>query len=144
MKINCARAEPFIATRNHHLSELAEDYVEIIFDLIALKAEAKIGDIALHFGVSHVAVIRAIARLKKKGYLHSTQNHQPVTLTEEGMQLAIFCKERHLFLMKYLIALGVPADVAAIDVEGMEHHVSPTTMQAFQCHLEKLCSSDSC
>lgn len=134
MKKKCPRAEPFIATRNHHLSELAEDYVEIISELIAEKGEAKICDLAEHFGVSHVTVIRAVERLKKKGYLN-TDRHHPLTLTDEGAKLAAFSKARHLFLLKYLAFLGVPDHVAVIDVEGMEHHISQTTMEAFQRHI---------
>lgn len=134
-KISSERAKSFIATRSHHLFELAEDYVEIIFDLIEQKNEAKICDIAAYMGVSHVTVIRALERLKKKGYVSTTQ---PVSLSPEGEKLAILCKERHRFLLKYLIALGVPEDIATIDVEGMEHHVSQTTMDAFKYHLEHL------
>lgn len=137
MKNKSPRSEPFIATRKHHLYESAEDYVEIISDLIVLKGEARICDIAEHLGVSHVTVIRGIERLKKKGYLNSSR-HQPVSLTEKGSALAAFCKERHLFLFDYLIALGVPENIAAIDVEGMEHHVSQTTLQAFQNHLKQI------
>lgn len=137
MKKSSVRAKPFIETRNHHLSELAEDYVEIISDLILLKGEARVSDISEYLGVSHVTVVRTIERLKKKGYLHSA-HHQPVTLTDEGRKLAMFSKERHLFLLKYLTSLGVPEEVAAIDVEGMEHHISQITMDAFRHHLKKL------
>lgn len=142
MKKPSTRAKPFIETRNHHVSELAEDYVEIISDLILLKGEARVSDISEYLGVSHVTVVRTVERLKKKGYLHSN-HHQPVTLTEEGKKLAIFSKERHLFLLKYLTSLGVPENIASIDVEGMEHHVSQTTMDAFRHHLEKLSPSIS-
>ena len=134
MKKNCRRSEPFIETRNHHESELAEDYVEIISDLISLKGEARVSDLSEYLGVSHVTVIRTIERLKKKGYLHSTPN-QPIALTDEGTKLAKFSKERHVFLLKYLTALGIPENIAAIDVEGMEHHVSETTMDAFRRHF---------
>jgi DtxR family transcriptional regulator, manganese transport regulator len=137
MKKNSLQAEPFIATRTHHVSELAEDYVELISDLILNKGEAKICDIAQHLGVSHVTVIRTIDRLKKKGLIDPDPN-QPVKLTSKGLELAIFCKERHQFLLNYLITLGVPENVAKIDVEGMEHHISQTTMQAFQRHLKKI------
>ncbi|CCB86761.1 MULTISPECIES: iron dependent repressor, metal binding and dimerization domain protein [Parachlamydia] len=137
MKKKIHRAVPFIATRNHHLLEVAEDYVEIVQDLITAKGEARVCDIAEYLGVSHVTVIRAVERLKKKGYLTS-QQHQPVTLTAEGEKLAAFCKKRHKFLLVYLMALGVPEDIAAIDVEGMEHHISQVTMEAFQKHLEFL------
>ena len=134
MKKKCVRAEPFIATRNHHLSETAEDYVEIVSDLISMKGEARTCDIAEQLGVSHVTVVRTIERLKKKGYLRSEQ-YQPITLTGEGKKLAAFSKERHRLLLEYLIALGIPEPIAAIDVEGMEHHISPTTIAALQKHL---------
>lgn len=137
MKKKCTRAEPFIATRNHHLSETAEDYVEIVSDLTSLKGEARTCDIAKHLGVSHVTAIRTIERLKKKGYLTSEQ-YQPIMLTEEGHKLASFSKERHQFLLEYLKILGVPEDIAAIDVEGMEHHISQATLDAFKRHFDIL------
>jgi len=137
MKKSIFRAEPFIATRIHHLSELAEDYVELISDLILNKGEAKIKDIADHMGVSHVTVIRTIQRLKKKGYV-SSEKHQSLTLTDEGIKLATYSKKRHEFLLKYFITLGVPENIAKIDAEGMEHHISPTTIMVLQKHLASL------
>lgn len=141
MRKKSHRAEPFIATREHHLSETAEDYVEIIYDLISDKGDARTCDIAKQLGVTHVTVIHALERLKKKGFIHS-QSHQPITLTEEGEKLAKFSKKRHLLLLEYLITLGVPENIAAIDAEGMEHHISPSTMKAFQIHLEMLIKND--
>lgn len=135
MKKNVNQAEPFIATRQHHDAELAEDYVEVISDLVEEKNEAKICDISKHFGVSHVTVIRAIDRLKKKGLL---QEGASIALTKEGVSLAKRCKQRHQFLLHYLQALGVPKEAAAIDVEGMEHHISKVTMKAFSKHLKIL------
>lgn len=137
MKQKNSRSKPFIETRNHHLLELAEDYLEVILDLISLKGEARVTDIANDLGVSHVTVIRTLKRLNKKGYIDIT-SHQPVQLTEKGETIAKFSKERHLFLLHYLKALGVPEDIAAIDVEGMEHHISSVTMNAFQKHLKTL------
>lgn len=131
------RAESFIATRNHHQTETAEDYVEIISDLITQKGRARTCDIAKHLGVSHVTVIRTIERLKKRGYVYYEQ-YQPIHLTEEGLKLATISKEKHRFLLEYLLALGVPESIAAIDVEGMEHHISPETIEAFQKHLALL------
>lgn len=137
MKKNVLRAAPFIATRKQHLSEVAEDYVEILFDLNALKGEVKVCDVAKQLGVSHVTVIRTIERLKKKGYV-SAEKNQSIKLTEVGVQLASFCKERHQFLLQYLITLGVPEPIATIDVEGMEHHVSEATIESFKRHLQLL------
>ncbi len=137
MKKKYSRAEPFIATRNHHILETLEDYVEIVADLISEKGEARTCDIANHLGISHVTAVRVIDRLKKKGYLLSEQ-HRPITLTEEGRKLARFCKERHSFLLEYLETLGVSKLQASIDVEGIEHHVSPETLSAFKQHHSML------
>lgn len=140
MKKKSMRSEPFIATRNHHSAETAEDYVEIVFDLIEQKGEARTCDIAKLMGVSHVTVIRTIERLKKKGYF---QLEQSIALTNAGAALAAFSKERHRFLLEYLMSLGVPDDIAAIDVEGMEHHISQETIAAFQRHLHRLKKDDA-
>ncbi len=128
---------PFIETRAQHLEELAEDYVETIYDLVEEKNEARTCDIAKKIGVSHVTVIRTLDRLKKRGLVCSGEQKE-LLLTPEGNALAKACKKRHLFLLHYLTALGVPEEVAKIDVEGMEHHISPATMAAFKKQLKSL------
>lgn len=129
------RSQPFIQTRKQHGDEIAEDYVELIADLISSKGSAKVADIAKLLGVSHVTVLRTLERLRKKGLL---EDRDGILLTEAGAKLAEFSHTRHLFLLKYLITLGVPEEIAAIDVEGMEHHISQVTMEAFQKHLMQL------
>ena len=129
------RAESFIATRRHHLLEIAEDYVELVADLIQSEGEARICDLADRLGVSHVTVVRTVQRLQQKGYFHA-QPHKPITLTEKGKQLADFSKSRHDFLFGYLISIGVPEEIAAIDAEGMEHHISVETLEAFRNQLK--------
>lgn len=130
-----ARAIAFIETRKQHLSEIAEDYAEIVFDLIKLNGEARTCDIAKQLGVSHVTVIRTIKRLENKG-LFLTENHQPIKLTQKGLELAFFSKNKHEFLLQYLLRLGVSEETARIDVEGMEHHISNETLQAMQNHFK--------
>lgn len=130
------RPGSFIQTRRHHLLETAEDYVELVADLIQSEGEARTCDLAVRLGVSHVTVVRTIQRLHQKGYLHAIP-HKPITLTEKGKQLAAFSKSRHDFLFEYLISIGVPEEIAAIDAEGMEHHVSRETLEAFRNQLHK-------
>ena len=45
-------SKSYIHTRKAHESELAEDYVELIEDLINKEGEARIVDIANHLGIS--------------------------------------------------------------------------------------------
>ena len=131
------REKAFIETRKQHEKESAEDYTELVYDLIEEKGEARICDIARNLGVSHVTAIRTIKRLETQELLN-TSPQKPVTLTPKGKRLAKKCKTRHQILFEYLLALGVSEEVAAIDVEGMEHHIHPETLKAFQKHLVDL------
>jgi DtxR family manganese transport transcriptional regulator len=40
-------------------------------------------------------------------------------------------RARHRLIVELLIAVGVPADAAEADAEGMEHHASKATLDAF-------------
>ncbi len=131
MKTHTERAVSFVLTREHHLQEIAEDYVELIADLIRNKGEARTCDLASHLGVSHVTVIRTIRRLQQKGYVH-TEPHKPIHLTSVGEKMAALSKARHGILLTFLISIGVPEEVAKIDAEGMEHHVSERTLEALR------------
>jgi DtxR family manganese transport transcriptional regulator len=118
-------------TRHEHAMETAEDYVEAIADLGALHGEARAVDLARRLGVSHVTVIRTVARLQREGYL-STKPYRAIFLTDKGSQLAEESRRRHETVEAFLRALGVPEGTAQTDAEGIEHHVSPETLAAFK------------
>ena len=73
--IHMQPSDPFITTRERHLQEIAEDYVELIADLILQKGCARTCDLATRLGVSHVTVVRTVKRLQQRGYLQ-TQPHK--------------------------------------------------------------------
>ena len=58
-------------TREEHSQEIAQDYVEIIADLIAATGEARVIDLARRLGVTHVTVARTIQRLQREGLVTS-------------------------------------------------------------------------
>jgi DtxR family manganese transport transcriptional regulator len=123
-------------TRREHASETAEDYVEAIAELTASRGEARAVDLARRLGVSHVTVIRTVARLQRDGYV-STEPYRSIFLTAKGARLAEDSARRHAIVVKFLVSLGVPERVAQSDAEGIEHHVSPETMTAFKRHLNQ-------
>ena len=137
MRKKAIRAKPFIATREHHLKEAAEDYTELIADLIESVGEARVCEVARHLGVSHVTALRTVQRLQKEGYV-TTANQRPIKLTAKGKKLASFSKKRHEILLNFLLSIGVPEETAVIDVEGMEHHVSKETLEAMERKLYRL------
>ncbi len=130
------QAEYLSQTRREHANEIAEDYAEAIADLVAETGEARVVDLAQRLGVTHVTVIRTIARLQKGGYV-TAQPYRAIFLTAKGHTLAVTCKRRHETVAAFLRSLGIPERVAEMDAEGIEHHVSPETLAAFERRLKK-------
>ena len=121
-------------TREEHSHEIAQDYVEIIADLIAATGEARVIDLARRLGVTHVTVARTIQRLQREGLVTSLP-YRSIFLTRSGRKLSEESRSRHETVVDFLRSLGVPAVVAQSDAEGIEHHVSRETLKAFVKHL---------
>jgi DtxR family manganese transport transcriptional regulator len=122
-------------TRKDHSQELAQDYVEMIAELIAKTGEARLTDLARGLGVTHVTANRTIKRLQRQG-LVTTQPYRSIFLTTPGRSLAHESRERHEVVVRFLTALGIPQSVAESDAEGIEHHVSRETLAAFVKYLQ--------
>jgi DtxR family manganese transport transcriptional regulator len=118
-------------TRRDHATETAEDYVEAIAEVIERNGICRVKDLAERFGVTHVTVIKIIQRLDREG-LVSTEPYKPVELSAKGRHLAAECKERHDTVYRFLLAIGVDEAAAAVDAEGIEHHVSRATLARFR------------
>jgi len=128
------QARRFGKARSARSTTLLEDYVELIADLLATTGEARTTDIARRLGVSHPTAINAIARLRREA-LATGRPYRGVFLTEKGHALAKRVRIRHRLVVDVLLALGVPAEAAEADAEGIEHHVSETTLKAFAAFL---------
>lgn len=134
VKENTSRAVPFKETRNKRLFEIIEDYTELIIELIETQGQVRVCDIARKMGISHVSVLKTVKRLVRDGYLE--KNRGVISLTQEGEKIALFSRKKHLILSNFLLNIGVPEDIVATDVEGIEHYVSPTTLEAINAHLQ--------
>ncbi|MEQ1821819.1 MAG: manganese-binding transcriptional regulator MntR [Fimbriimonadaceae bacterium] len=121
----------FKRTRDDHRREYAEDYLELIEDLVRSKGEARAVDLATHLGVSHVTVGKTVRRLAREG-LVTAEPYQPIFATTEGKRIAALSRDRHETVVRFLCALGVSSETAEIDAEGIEHHVSAETLTAMQ------------
>lgn len=118
-------------TRADHSVETAEDYVEAIAAFTARDGKCRVKDLTLRFGVSHVTVSRIVARLVKEG-LAATEPRQPIELTSKGRRMARESARRHHIVYRFLLAIGVDERLAALDAEGIEHHVSPQTLKRLE------------
>lgn len=132
-----AQASALRQTRREHSTETAQDYVEAIAELRAATGEARAVDLARRLGVSHVTVIRTVARLQRDGFV-SSRPYRAIFLTDKGARLAEESRQRHELVLEFLRSLGVPQAIAEADAEGIEHHVSAETLAAFRRHLGQM------
>lgn len=128
---------PHLRTRNDHARETAEDYVEAIAEVVSETGVCRANDLARRFAVSHVTVHRIVCRLQEEGFL-TTEPYRPIALTPKGTRMAKDCRQRHELVYEFLTAIGVDPATAAKDTEGIEHHVSPKTLERFKAIIKQL------
>jgi DtxR family manganese transport transcriptional regulator len=129
------QASHFRRARLARETEIVEDYVELVADLIDEQGEARSVDIAKRLGVTGATVNKMIARLKQME-LVTTEPYRSVFLTEEGRQMAEASRARHHIVVQFLQAVGVDEETAWADAEGMEHRCSPETLAAFEAFVK--------
>ena len=123
-------AAKFDRIRRAHQSEVAEDYVEMISDLIEETGEARTVDLAARFGVTSPTVNAIVRRLQREN-LVETRPYRSIFLTDAGKALADSSRGRHKIVRDFLVTIGVPETIAEEDAEGVEHHVSEETLAVF-------------
>ena len=125
------QAAKFERVREAHKTEVAEDYVELIDDLIKANGEARVVEIAGRMGVSHATVNKVVARLQREGLVVS-RPYRSIFLTDEGQVVADEARHRHEIIVRFLKAAGVGDETAEMDAEGLEHHVSGETLKVLE------------
>ena len=117
--------------RQARQTEIMEDYVELIADLIDSTGEARSVDLAERLGVTTPTVARMIGRLKEANWIEA-RPYRAIFLTDEGRRIAEASRRRHQLVVTFLKSIGVSEEVARADAEGIEHHVSSETLLAFE------------
>jgi Mn-dependent DtxR family transcriptional regulator len=116
-----------------------EDYLERLLELINTKGYARVVDLAQSLKISKASVTNMIQRLDAEGLL-KYEKYRGLVLTTAGEALARNITRRHELLTEFFNLLGLDEDVIYHDVEGMEHHISPTTLRAIEAltaHLRR-------
>ena len=126
----------FRQARQARRSALVDDYVELIADLVDDGGEARQVDIAARLGVAQPTVAKMLKRLAEEG-LVVQKPYRGTLLTPAGQALALRSRERHRVVEGFLLALGIEPAIARRDAEGLEHHVSEETLEAFARFLAR-------
>ena len=121
----------FKKVRNAHKTENTEDYLELIAELLNMKGEARIVDIASKIGIAQATANKTIQRLQQQGYI-KREPYRSIFLTLKGQKIASKSKKRHNIVLNFLLNLGLDKKTASADAEGIEHHVSDKTLKKME------------
>jgi Mn-dependent DtxR family transcriptional regulator len=125
-------------------SQSAEDYLERIHELIEQKGYARVVDIASSLKVKQASVTSMVQKLAEAGYLQY-EKYRGLVMTGKGREVARKIQNRHSTLSRFFSLFGLDAETQRQDIEGIEHHLSPATVevladlaQFFEKHPETL------
>jgi DtxR family transcriptional regulator, manganese transport regulator len=111
-------------------SESSEDHLERIQELVEKKGYARVADLAASLHLSTSAVSNMVRRLARRGFVNY-ERYRGFTLTPTGRQVAQHVKARHKTLTEFLELLGLDSDTVGREVEDVEHHLRPETLEIF-------------
>jgi Mn-dependent DtxR family transcriptional regulator len=85
-----------------------------------------------------------VQKLAEAGYLEY-EKYRGLVLTDKGREVARKIQNRHATLSRFFSLFGLDAETQRQDIEGIEHHLSPATVevladlaQFFEKHPETL------
>lgn len=114
-----------------------EDYLCLLLELSAEKAEIRSIDIACAFGYSRASVSRMVKVLGEEGYLFKDGTGK-ISFTERGRDTAESIRSRRELLVRYFSeVLGVDSVTAEKDACKIEHLISSETELKLSEHYNK-------
>lgn len=117
------------------LQESGENYLEAMLILKQKNGYVRSVDVARYLSFSKPSVSRAVSILKKAGHISMSQDGN-LELTESGEKIAERIYERHQFLTRFFIAIGVSEQTATADACRMEHVLSEETFRRFTDYVK--------
>lgn len=118
-----------------HTNESAENYLETILILSKIRPVVRSVDVAEELGFKKPSVSVAMKNLREKNHITVTKEGF-IYLTSSGREIAEMIYERHQFLTKWLISLGVDEKIAAQDACRIEHDISKESFDAIKKHIK--------
>lgn len=110
--------------------ETIQNYLEAIYITSLEKQKVKAIDIVNYLSFSRPTVSIALKQLEDNEYI--TIKNNIITLTPKGKGVAIDMYERHEYIAKILIKLGVNPKQAYIDSCLVEHDLSEESFNAIK------------
>jgi Mn-dependent DtxR family transcriptional regulator len=117
------------------IQESGENYLEAILQLGEKNGSVRSIDIANYFDYSKPSISRAMAVLKKAGYIIMDDGGL-ISLTDAGRAIADKIYERHQVLEEFLMILGISKEAALQDACRIEHVICEETFDRIKAHVK--------
>jgi DtxR family Mn-dependent transcriptional regulator len=132
------KKEPAHPSRPRGLSASQEDYLEVIYHLVAENHVARGKDIARRLGVSSASVTGALQSLAER-HLVNYAPYEAITLTPQGKKFAENIVRRHQVLSAFFVnVLRIEKEEAEESACKLEHVISETVLERFSQFAEFL------
>lgn len=105
-----------------------EDYLETIYKLEKELGYVRISDIARVLELSKPSVTQMMQKLDADGCVEY-KPYCPPKLTAKGKKIGEKIAERHKVLAEFFTILGIPENIQEKDIHGIEHCISPVTLE---------------
>lgn len=117
-------------------NETIQNYLEAIYMISLQKENVRAIDVVNYFNFSRPTVSVALKQLENENYI-SIENNL-IVLTNKGIDVAKLMYERHEYIAKILMHIGVSKDQAYKDSCLVEHDLSEESFKAIKKATEKL------
>lgn len=111
-------------------NETRENYLEAIHIISLKKQGVKAIDVANYLGFARATVSIALKELEKEDYIKFEKYN--IFLTPKGLKIANTMYERHEYIAKLLMHLGVDEKTAYEDSCKIEHDLSSKSFEAIK------------
>ena len=118
------------------IQESAENYLETILILHRRNGMVRSIDIVNELNYAKPSISVAMKHFKENGLITVDESGY-ISLTKAGLDIAEKMYERHTFLTKILVQLGVDEEVAKVDACKIEHHISDEAFEMMKQHSAK-------
>jgi Mn-dependent DtxR family transcriptional regulator len=115
-------------------NESAENYLETILMLSKKLPVVRSVDVANELGFKKSSVSIAMKNLREKEHITVTDAGF-IYLTDTGREIAEMIYERHEFLSRWLVKLGVSEEIATEDACRIEHVISKESFDAIKKNI---------
>lgn len=116
------------------INKSSEDYLETILLLKNKNGNVRSIDIVNETGYKKSSISIAMKKLRENNYITMDENGF-ISLTDSGKFLAKKVYDKHNYLKKLFLSIGVSEDTAGEDACKVEHCISDETFECIRKHF---------